>query len=220
MRRLVPFFVLLMPTFIAGQAPSPMDTALVALDEFRDLVQVHAVHQDNYREKLAELVPMLAPFMKNPSEEWRDVRMAMEYAVRQYEASFANRRWTESFHVHLGDVAVVYAKQLAKDREAERARREQPLTRQLVLPGTVEGRFGYGDREMPPEIERESAGAYYDVLEVDVPRPGLLTFDLRTPYSGAHLALLDTSGDIMDRVLSPNGYPRMQQPVVQGKYTV
>ncbi len=182
-----------------GQANGPDPLLVGLLNALRSIeVAADIGFDDEAREDYAQVYAeaFVRQFETSADTSWVDVRIALASALQQYrEPLESDFRWTareRSFDRAVPFLS--YATQLSAD-PSEASHTEDPEeTRVLALSQLVEGRLGWGDREMAGVLDSSSEGAYNDLFQFTLTESMRTEIELRCTPCAPHLTVTDAAG--------------------------
>ena len=209
-----------------GPADGPEPLVAGLLSALRSIeaaanVGFDAEDREAYAEVYAEA--FVRQFEQAPATGWADVRGALDFALRRYrEPLESDYRWTARDQSFDGAVPYLrYAVELSSD-PSEASHLEDPEeTRVLALNQLVEGRLGWGDREMAGVLDSSSEGAYNDLFQFTLTDAMRTEIELRCTPCAPHLTVTDAAGaKIEGDAGSRGGRSRIRRDLEAGTYYI
>jgi hypothetical protein len=162
-------------------------------------------------------------FEQAPATGWADVRGALDFALRRYrEPLESDYRWTARDQSFDGAVPYLrYAVELSSEPSEASHLEDAEETRVLALNQLVEGRLGWGDREMAGVLDSSSEGAYNDLFQFTLTEAMRTEIELRCTPCAPHLTVTDAAGaKIEGDAGSRGGRSRIRRDLEAGTYYI
>lgn len=197
----------------------PMEAALSALQDLR-LAIAAGMQQKQYTDMMQLTRPVVEDFSTS-TQDWPDVRLALDWAVALYEKPLATATdWQKApEYWEAAHRRVEYAEELARD-ERERTHRESSTSRPITIGNAVGGRLGTGDVVMTPGLDSSSAGGFNDIWELQVTMPTAIQVSMKSEFVRPHLTLVDGQGRKVEGDMAVSDRSTIRRTIPAGKYEI
>jgi hypothetical protein len=180
------------------------------------------VLRTQYSQLLVENLPAVADFIKSPSDDWADVKLAMRQSATDYQEPMRSLDAWKYGEVNMttGHQWAMYAIDLA-GRSDEQRHRETTEEHTVDGPSTVNGRLGVGDRQIDKSVDASSAGGFFDVYVIRLTAPAKVAIQMACVPCRPQLNVFDQSQKAVASNDGGIGKPaKIEKSLPAGTYTV
>ena len=204
-------------------AARTVDVALAALRDLRSVTEI-GVLRTQYSEKLVSTLLPVKAFADRSDGTWIDLKAALRKATSYYQAplisleSWSNASRMFMFAAQWADYAALLSGQPNESAHIESGDQQQIDTR-----GTLNGRLGSGDRQLPKNLLRKDFdGGFSDALQFSLATDADLDVEMSCAPCHAGLVLMDSTGKKIDSDagISRTSAPHIKKRLPPGRYVL